>query len=209
MLSLLLSGEHKKQKAGTQKRKRYIRGRKYRIVCIESEGKGNMKFCPKCGREMEDTQRFCPICGYDMAGQKTTLQRYNGGQQNYNNGQQQNYYNGQQQNYNIGQQQYNGGYQQMPYNYGYAQPGIDYRKTTGMGIAALVCSLIGIFFFGAILDPLAIIFGGVGISQCNSQPNVYKGKGLAIAGLVIGILGLAFNILIIVMMGSALGLMAL
>lgn len=151
---------------------------------------------------MSDAQRFCPVCGFDMAAQKTSLQRYDGEpQQNYNNGPQQNY--------NYGPQQYNSGYQQPPYNYGYQQPGIDYRKTSGMGIASLVCSLIGLFFFGIgfILGPLAIIFGGVGISQCNRQPNVYKGKGLAIAGLVIGIIEVIFYVIVVLIMGSALGLM--
>ena len=132
-----------------------------------------MKFCAKCGSQMDDAQRFCPGCGFDMgAGQNTSVSYYNGGQQ------------------------------QSPYDYGYMQPGVSsYRKTNAMGIVSLICSLVGLFFLGPILEPLAIIFGGVGISQCNKYPNLYIGKGFAVAGLVIGLL-------IIMMMGSFLGLLA-
>ena len=136
-----------------------------------------MKFCAKCGSQMDDAQRFCPGCGFDMgAGQNTSVSYYNGGQQ------------------------------QSPYDYFYMHEGV--RKTNAMGIVSLICSLVGLFFLGPILEPLAIIFGGVGISQCNKYPNLYTGKGFAVAGLVIGIIGLVIGLLIIMMMGSFLGLLA-
>ena len=138
-----------------------------------------MKFCAKCGSQMDDAQRICPSCGFDMgAGQNAPAAYYNGGQQS-------------------------------PYDNGYMQPGVgSYRKTNAMGIVSLICSLVGLFFLGPILEPLAIIFGGVGISQCNKYPNLYTGKGFAVAGLVIGIIGLVIGLLIIMMMGSFLGLLA-
>jgi uncharacterized membrane protein YvbJ len=52
--------------------------------------------------------------------------------------------------------------------------------TSGLSIAALVLGLLGIW-------PLAIIFGGIGISQTKPGRNV-SGRGMAIAGLVLGIL---------------------
>ena len=51
--------------------------------------------------------------------------------------------------------------------------------TSGLSIAALVLGLVGIW-------PLAIIFGGIGISQTKPGRNV-SGRGMAIAGLVLGI----------------------
>ena len=51
--------------------------------------------------------------------------------------------------------------------------------TSGLSIAALVLGLLGIW-------PLAIIFGGIGISQTKPGRNV-SGRGMAIAGLVLGI----------------------
>jgi uncharacterized membrane protein YvbJ len=51
--------------------------------------------------------------------------------------------------------------------------------TSGLSIAALVLGLLGIW-------PLAIIFGGIGISQTKPGRNV-SGRGMAIVGLVLGI----------------------
>jgi uncharacterized membrane protein YvbJ len=56
------------------------------------------------------------------------------------------------------------------------------ERTSGMAIASLVLGILGISI-------LAIIFGAIGISQTNKDPNL-KGKGLAVAGLVLGIIGM-------------------
>ena len=184
----MLSYDHqessKPNNKSTKKEKAIRRKKPYCIT--ESGGKGIMKFCAKCGSQMDDAQRFCPGCGFDMgAGQNAPAAYYNGGQDQYYGG------------------------QQSPYDNGYMQPGVgSYRKTNAMGIVSLICSLVGLFFLGPILEPLAIIFGGVGISQCNKYPNLYIGKGFAVAGLVIGIIGLVIGLLIIMMMGSFLGLLA-
>ena len=57
-------------------------------------------------------------------------------------------------------------------------------RTSGMAIAALVMGIISIFINP--LAILAIIFGGIGISQTGKDPTL-KGKGMAVAGLAIGI----------------------
>jgi len=56
--------------------------------------------------------------------------------------------------------------------------------TSWLSIAALVLGLLGIW-------PLAIIFGGIGISRTKPGRNV-SGRGMAIAGLVLGIVVGAF-----------------
>jgi hypothetical protein len=69
------------------------------------------------------------------------------------------------------------------------QPGTGFpspQKTNGMAIASLVLSLLGCSLLG-------IIFGGLAISQINKGQG--SGKGLAIAGLVIGIVALIATIL--------------
>ena len=53
---------------------------------------------------------------------------------------------------------------------------------SGWGIASLACGIVGLFGGALILGPLAIIFGALGIKK-----NL---KGLAIAGLVLGIIEL-------------------
>lgn len=52
----------------------------------------------------------------------------------------------------------------------------------GWGIAAIACGFVGLFVAPFILGPLAIIFGALGLKK-----NL---KGLAIAGLVLGIVEL-------------------
>jgi len=54
-------------------------------------------------------------------------------------------------------------------------------KSGGFGTTALVCGLVGIFLFGIVLGPLAIIFGGIGIS---------KKQKYSVAGLVLGIISI-------------------
>lgn len=58
------------------------------------------------------------------------------------------------------------------------------RPTNGMATASLVLGILGIFL--PLLSILALIFGPVGISKANQGAS---GKGLAIAGLVLGIVG--------------------
>jgi len=64
------------------------------------------------------------------------------------------------------------------------------RKTSGMAVASFVLSLCGFLCAGFILGLLAVIFGGVALSAINKDPRL-GGKGLATAGLVIGIIDLA------------------
>ena len=64
----------------------------------------------------------------------------------------------------------------------------------GFGVTALVLGLVGIIFcwiplFGLILPILALIFGGIGIY-------LLSGRGMAIAGLVIGLITFAINMAI-------------
>lgn len=61
-------------------------------------------------------------------------------------------------------------------------------KTSGMSIAALIMGILGLIFLWP-LSILAIIFGGVGMSQTGKDPTL-KGRGMAVTGLVLGILGI-------------------
>ena len=73
-------------------------------------------------------------------------------------------------------------------------------RTSGMAIAALIIGIAGFIFFGP-LGILAIIFGAIGISQINRDPNL-KGKGMAVAGLVLGIISGVFWIIAIIAWSS-------
>jgi hypothetical protein len=81
-------------------------------------------------------------------------------------------------------------YQPQPQAYP-AQP------SNSMGVTSLVLGIVGLVFsfipvIGVIAWPLVIlgiIFGGVGINKANQVPGMQKG--MAIAGLVCSIVGLA------------------
>jgi predicted acyltransferase len=76
--------------------------------------------------------------------------------------------------------------------YGAAGP----PKTDGSAVAALVCGIVGIFCF--IPAIVAIVLGataGRRIDQSNGQ---LMGKGMATAGLVLGIVGVVLAAIVIV-----------
>ena len=68
----------------------------------------------------------------------------------------------------------------------YAAPPAVPPGTNGMAVASLVLSLVWICGLGSIL---AVIFGHIGLRQTNRTGQA--GRGLAIAGLIIGYLGVA------------------
>jgi hypothetical protein len=66
--------------------------------------------------------------------------------------------------------------------------------SNGFAVAALVCGIVGIFIANFILGPLAIIFGGIGLSRANRGA---KGRGMAIAGLILGVVDIVLFIVVI------------
>jgi hypothetical protein len=67
-------------------------------------------------------------------------------------------------------------------HYHYAPPG----HTSGLAIASMVLGILWIYWLGSIL---AVIFGHIAISQASKDPTL-RGKGMAIAGLVLGYIGI-------------------
>ncbi len=68
--------------------------------------------------------------------------------------------------------------------------------SNGPAVAGLVCGIVGLLLFNVILGPLAIIFGGVGLSRAN------RGAGhrtMAIWAIALGIVDLViFGVLLAV-----------
>jgi Domain of unknown function (DUF4190) len=77
-----------------------------------------------------------------------------------------------------------GGYAYVPGGY---QPGLPSAKYSGLAIASLVLSIIWLGGIGAIL---AVIFAIIALRQIAAANGRIRGKGLSIAGLVIGIIGI-------------------
>lgn len=65
--------------------------------------------------------------------------------------------------------------------------------TSGFSVASLVLGILG---FSGICAILAIVFGAIGINQANKR--VAGGKGMAVAGVVLGSVWLALEITVII-----------
>ena len=84
--------------------------------------------------------------------------------------------------------QYGGGYPQQPVY-------VVQNSTNGMAIASLVLGILWLWWLGSIL---ALIFGYIGKNQIDRSGGQQSGRGMAIAGIVLGWIGIAMLVLIII-----------
>jgi hypothetical protein len=65
--------------------------------------------------------------------------------------------------------------------------------TSGMAIAGLVCSILGVtcglVCCGPLFSTLGLIFSVIALVQINQEPLRYSGRGMAIAGIVLALVG--------------------
>lgn len=73
----------------------------------------------------------------------------------------------------------------------------DEPKTNGLALTGFICSLVGFFLFGFILGVLALIFSAIGLGKINKDTSKWKGKGMAIAGIIIGAIDVVAWLIII------------
>jgi len=95
---------------------------------------------------------------------------------------------------------------QMPPAYG--APMMGPQPKNGLGTAGMVVGIIGIVLFwcglvGIVLAILAVSFGGVGLARANRGEAT--NKGMAMTGVVLGIITLALDILYWIWWGSLWG----
>ena len=95
-----------------------------------------------------------------------------------------------------------GQYQQPIYQPVYAPA----PKPNGLAIASLVLGILWIYWIGSIL---ALIFGMVGKSQIDNAGGAQSGRGMAIAGIVLGWVGIGILLLFILVFGGIAGCGAL
>jgi Domain of unknown function (DUF4190) len=102
-----------------------------------------------------------------------------------------------------------GGYPPPPGHPQYAPPPPYYappvplsRGTNGFSIASLVLGIIWVWWIGSIL---ALVFGYIAKSQIDKSGGQQGGRGMAIAGIVLGWIGIGTLVLVIVLVaiGSA------
>jgi hypothetical protein len=85
----------------------------------------------------------------------------------------------------------------------YAAPGqvvyVSPPRTNGLAIASMVLGIVWVYWIGSIL---AVIFGHVALSQIKKSGGALRGRGMAIAGLVLGYVGIATLAVVIVVVAT-------
>ena len=117
-----------------------------------------MKYCSKCGKEVNDDAVICVNCGCALNSSGKSLS---------------------------------------------ADKKLNVCALVGfiLSLASLFIALVGVTAI------TSIVFSGIGIKQINSSSN-QKGKGFAIAGLVIGICSLIYTIIVVFIIGMLLATLA-
>ncbi|HEV2319368.1 MAG TPA: DUF4190 domain-containing protein, partial [Verrucomicrobiae bacterium] len=83
-----------------------------------------------------------------------------------------------------------------------------YRKTNPWALWGLICGIVSVVFcwcccFNIPLGVLGLIFSLIGLSEINEFPNIYEGRALAIAGIVVS--GVALLLALFVLLANAAG----
>lgn len=74
------------------------------------------------------------------------------------------------------------------------EPGKSYK---GLAITSLVLALVGLVVFGLILDPIAVVLGLIARHKMRSANND-DGRGVALAGIILGILGTVVPLVLVI-----------
>lgn len=139
------------------------------VVRSAEAGVSETKTCPQCAEEVNEAARICRFCRYNF---ETGL---------------------------TGEVAVATAPQAPPspaYQPGYPPPPpVQASKTNGLAIASLVLGILWLYWIGSIL---AVIFGHVALGQIGRSGGLQTGRGMAIAGLVLGWVGVGVLILLIV-----------
>ncbi len=77
-----------------------------------------------------------------------------------------------------------------------ANPGLE-KEISAQAVGSLVVGIISLFCFGIILAPFAIYRGKKAMTLIDSFQVGHQHRGTAMAGFVIGIISLVFNVLLV------------
>ncbi|CAN5145821.1 hypothetical protein BH23VER1_BH23VER1_32970 [soil metagenome] len=70
------------------------------------------------------------------------------------------------------------------------------RTTPGLTVASFVCGLVSIVLgLGALTGIPAVILGHMAMKLYRTEPEIHEGRGLAVAGLVLGYISIALTVL--------------
>jgi hypothetical protein len=71
--------------------------------------------------------------------------------------------------------------------------------SNGLAVAGLVCGIVGIVLFNYILGPLAIIFGGVGLSRSNHGSGHHT---MSLWSIALGVFDIVLFVALLALMAS-------
>lgn len=155
-------------------------------------------YCPHCNKEVNAPNGICPECGTQIG---TTWQKPidsdRPAQQAQQPQQPQQQYGQQQYGQQYGQQQYGQSYGQPYYGQQYSSYYAYQEQSNGLAVGGFICS----FFFALI----GLILSIMGLKKANQIGG--KGKGLAIAGIVISVLGMFSGVILSVVFYGAMAAM--
>ena len=92
---------------------------------------------------------------------------------------------------------------QYPAQPAYYMPPV--APNSGVAIASMVCGIVSfcLCYFAVILSIPAVICGHLALSQIKNSPMPMAGRGMAIAGLVLGYIGITITLGVILFFGFA------
>jgi hypothetical protein len=82
------------------------------------------------------------------------------------------------------------------------------KRTSGMAIASLACSIGGLFLCLFIGQILGIVFGHKAKNEIKNSKGELEGEGLATAGIIVGWIGIVFDILLLAFWGALFGFLS-
>ncbi len=138
--------------------------------------------CPNCGTELTNNETFCTNCGKRVDGAIETPTGVESSNTNTENKVEQ----------PVQQTE-------QPVQQTEQPTAANTAKYNGVVISGFVIAIISIFIFSIVLGPIAAVLSAIGLKQVNETNE--KGKGLAIAGIIIGI-----AVIIIMVIGYATGI---
>jgi len=73
----------------------------------------------------------------------------------------------------------------------------DMPKIEGLGLAGFISGLVGLLILPLPLGIIATVFGAISLAKYNKNPGKYRGKGFAITSLVVGIVDIAWVLILV------------
>jgi Domain of unknown function (DUF4190) len=82
---------------------------------------------------------------------------------------------------------------------GSTSPYVVAQRTNGLAITSMVLGIVWIYWIGSIL---AVVFGHIALSQIKQSTAPERGRGMAIAGLVLGYVGIAVLVAVVAVVAT-------